>query len=222
MAGAHVWAIGTGATAHAVTGSEGKAGLALASDTPATVKAALDIRPAVPTGRCASRTHRNPPGRRPPCSSSPGPAPTRPFHRRRRRPRRARRRRDHHRTRRRPHPSHRHHDHVRTSARTIQLYTLLRTTCHPIPGADPARTGASITDAPTALDITTTWWFSPCPEQPHGRRISRGLKPAAPPPPYAPYPARPIPPALGTEPTKHAVPLPCRPAVRSVAGSRGP
>ncbi|MFE0654552.1 S8 family serine peptidase [Streptomyces sp. NPDC059534] len=64
-----------------------------------------------------------------------------------------------------------HHDHLRTHAtphtpaRTSQLYTLLRTACRPVFAADPARTGAGITDAPTALG-TTTWQYSPTIEQP--------------------------------------------------------
>ncbi|MFC8015807.1 carboxypeptidase-like regulatory domain-containing protein [Streptomyces cinereoruber] len=43
--GAHVWAIGTGATAQTMTGPDGEAELILAADTPATVKA-LYVRPA--------------------------------------------------------------------------------------------------------------------------------------------------------------------------------
>lgn len=56
-----------------------------------------------------------------------------------------------------------HHDHLRTQAvprtraRADRLHTLLRTACRPLPGADPARTGAGIADAPTALGIPTTW-----------------------------------------------------------------
>ncbi|MFE0654638.1 S8 family serine peptidase [Streptomyces sp. NPDC059534] len=65
-----------------------------------------------------------------------------------------------------------HHDHLRTHAtprtpaRTSQLYTLLRTACRPVPAADPARTGAGIADAPTALGIATTWQYSPAADQP--------------------------------------------------------
>jgi subtilisin family serine protease len=55
-----------------------------------------------------------------------------------------------------------HHDHLRaeavprTSARADSLYTLLRTACRPLLGADP-RVGAGIADAPTALGITSSW-----------------------------------------------------------------
>ncbi|MER7577883.1 S8 family serine peptidase [Streptomyces sp. NPDC126514] len=55
-----------------------------------------------------------------------------------------------------------HHDHLRTqvmprtTARADQLYLLLQTACRPLPGPDP-RTGAGITDAPTALGIPTHW-----------------------------------------------------------------
>ncbi|MFE5947962.1 S8 family serine peptidase [Streptomyces sp. NPDC056480] len=45
LPGAHVWAIGTGATTHAVASRDGRAELALAADTPATLKA-LYVRPA--------------------------------------------------------------------------------------------------------------------------------------------------------------------------------
>jgi hypothetical protein len=50
-----------------------------------------------------------------------------------------------------------HHDdlrtrpHPRTAARVSYLLTLLRTACQPVPGADPARTGAGLPDGPTAL-----------------------------------------------------------------------
>ncbi|MET9325123.1 S8 family serine peptidase [Streptomyces sp. NPDC003038] len=50
-----------------------------------------------------------------------------------------------------------HHDHLHTQAmphtptRPHQLHTLLRTACRPIPGTDPAHTGAGLPDAPTAL-----------------------------------------------------------------------
>lgn len=56
-----------------------------------------------------------------------------------------------------------HHDHLRTQvmpripARADHLYTLLRTACRPLPGADPARVGAGIADAPTALGIPASW-----------------------------------------------------------------
>ncbi|MFI2347076.1 S8 family serine peptidase [Streptomyces sp. NPDC019443] len=56
-----------------------------------------------------------------------------------------------------------HHDHLRTQAvprtpaRADLVHTLLRTACRPLPGADPARIGAGIADAPTALGIPTTW-----------------------------------------------------------------
>ncbi|MGW1888385.1 S8 family serine peptidase [Streptomyces sp. NPDC001970] len=55
-----------------------------------------------------------------------------------------------------------HHDHLRTqvvprtAARADLLYTLLRTACRPLPGADP-RLGAGIADAPTALGIPASW-----------------------------------------------------------------
>lgn len=39
----------------------------------------------------------------------------------------------------------------RTPARAHHLHTLLRTACQPVPGADPARTGAGLPDAPTAI-----------------------------------------------------------------------
>uniref|UniRef100_UPI003F4991E4 S8 family serine peptidase n=1 Tax=Streptomyces sp. CA-141956 TaxID=3240051 RepID=UPI003F4991E4 len=63
-----------------------------------------------------------------------------------------------------------HHDHLRTHAmprtpaRTSQLYALLRTACHPLPGADPLRAGAGIADAPTALGIAAAWQYSPAAE----------------------------------------------------------
>ncbi|MGW3852142.1 S8 family serine peptidase [Streptomyces fagopyri] len=56
-----------------------------------------------------------------------------------------------------------HHDHLRTQvmprtpARAEFLYTLLRTACQPLPGADPARVGAGVADAPTALGIPHAW-----------------------------------------------------------------
>ncbi|AVH55042.1 MULTISPECIES: S8 family serine peptidase [Streptomyces] len=56
-----------------------------------------------------------------------------------------------------------HHDYLRTQAvprtpaRADRLHTLLRAACRPLPGADPARTGAGIADAPTALGLPTTW-----------------------------------------------------------------
>ncbi|MFF3404012.1 hypothetical protein ACFYW6_36655 [Streptomyces sp. NPDC002659] len=34
---------------------------------------------------------------------------------------------------------------------------MLRTACRPLPGADPARMGAGIADAPTALGIPHAW-----------------------------------------------------------------
>lgn len=52
-----------------------------------------------------------------------------------------------------------HHDHLRTrphprtAARVTYLHTLLRAACQPIPAADPARTGAGLPDAPTALGL---------------------------------------------------------------------
>ncbi|MFE0654700.1 S8 family serine peptidase [Streptomyces sp. NPDC059534] len=66
-----------------------------------------------------------------------------------------------------------HHDHLRTQtvprtpARTSQLHTLLRAACRPIPGTDPARTGAGLADAPTALGIHTAWQYGPVAAQPH-------------------------------------------------------
>ncbi|MET8537993.1 hypothetical protein ABZV67_41320, partial [Streptomyces sp. NPDC005065] len=45
----------------------------------------------------------------------------------------------------------------RIPARADHLYTLLRTACRPLPGADPARVGAGIADAPTALGIPASW-----------------------------------------------------------------
>ncbi|MFD9624047.1 S8 family serine peptidase [Streptomyces virginiae] len=56
-----------------------------------------------------------------------------------------------------------HHDHLRThalprtAARADHLHTLLRTACRPLPYADPARSGAGIADAPTALGIFASW-----------------------------------------------------------------
>ncbi|MGW3626099.1 S8 family serine peptidase [Streptomyces sp. NPDC000880] len=52
-----------------------------------------------------------------------------------------------------------HHDDLRsrpqprTAARVSYLLTLLRAACRPVPGADPARTGAGLPDAPTALGL---------------------------------------------------------------------
>ncbi|MFE5946909.1 S8 family serine peptidase [Streptomyces sp. NPDC056480] len=65
-----------------------------------------------------------------------------------------------------------HHDQLRshamprTPARTNLLHTLLRSACRPVLGANPARTGVGVADAPTALGITTTWWYDPTAEQP--------------------------------------------------------
>jgi hypothetical protein len=53
-----------------------------------------------------------------------------------------------------------HHDHLRarpyprTATRVGYLHTLLRTACQPVTGADPARTGAGLADAPTALGLS--------------------------------------------------------------------
>ncbi|MGW8358895.1 S8 family serine peptidase [Streptomyces wedmorensis] len=65
-----------------------------------------------------------------------------------------------------------HHDQLRTHPmprtpmQTSQLYTLLRTACRPVFAADPARTGAGIADAPTALGIATAWQHHAAAEQP--------------------------------------------------------
>ncbi|MFD7446511.1 S8 family serine peptidase [Streptomyces sp. NPDC059909] len=64
-----------------------------------------------------------------------------------------------------------HHDHLRTQAvprtpaRADYLHTLLRTACRPVPGADPARMGAGLADAPTALGTPATWQQDPRAEQ---------------------------------------------------------
>ena len=55
-----------------------------------------------------------------------------------------------------------HHDHLRThpqprsATRVDQLHALLHTSCRPLPTTDPARTGAGLPDAPTALGLPTT------------------------------------------------------------------
>ncbi|MFB7868106.1 S8 family serine peptidase [Streptomyces sp. NPDC056069] len=60
-----------------------------------------------------------------------------------------------------------HHDNLRpqvmprTPARADHLHALLRSTCRPVPGADPARTGAGLADAPTALGTSATWQHHP-------------------------------------------------------------
>ncbi|MFE5946839.1 hypothetical protein [Streptomyces sp. NPDC056480] len=85
-----------------------------------------------------------------------------------------------------------HHDHLRTQAhprtpaRTSQLYTLLRAACRPVPGTDPARTGAGLADAPTALGIRTAWQYGTVAAQPHTAA-------------HTPCPAHPSAPAPGTE-----------------------
>ncbi|MFE5549751.1 S8 family serine peptidase [Streptomyces sp. NPDC056534] len=66
-----------------------------------------------------------------------------------------------------------HHDHLRTQniprtpARANHLHTLLRTACRPLPYAAPARSGAGIADAPTALGIFASWQPSPPVERLH-------------------------------------------------------
>ena len=63
-----------------------------------------------------------------------------------------------------------HHDQLRATAhqprghaRVDHLTTLLRAGAHPVPGTDPARTGAGMPDAPTTLGLTTPTW----PTAPH-------------------------------------------------------
>jgi hypothetical protein len=66
-----------------------------------------------------------------------------------------------------------HHDHLRAQAaprtptRTDHLHTLLRLACRPLPVADPARQGAGLVDAPTALGVPLplTWQPEPATEQ---------------------------------------------------------
>lgn len=64
-----------------------------------------------------------------------------------------------------------HHDQLRAPqamqprghARVDHLTALLRAAAYPVPGMDPARTGAGLPDAPTALGLPTPTW----PTAPH-------------------------------------------------------
>jgi hypothetical protein len=58
-----------------------------------------------------------------------------------------------------------HHDRLRailtpphTQGRAEHVISLLRASCRPVPVADPARTGAGLPDAPTALALATSVW----------------------------------------------------------------